>query len=121
LGGEPEIMSCNDSDLDRPILNEGLEGTLPGEDFVQEGLADLAQGRVTDLALLVLVAGPSLRRLGIEVPERSFPQPYEHELYDRLEQRMGDAAHSYYNSLIRRIVSYAHALERERSSRNNKS
>jgi hypothetical protein len=104
-------MSCNDANPNPPIVSEDLEGKLPGEDFVQEGLADLAQGRITELALLVLVAGPRLRRLGIDVPEKSFPQPYEHELYDRLAERMGDAAHSYYNSLIRRIVSYAHALE----------
>jgi hypothetical protein len=32
-----------------------------------------------------------------------------------LEQRLGAAAHSYYNSLIRRIVSFARALEREQS------
>jgi hypothetical protein len=40
---------------------------------------------------------------------------YEQKLYERLEQRLGTAAHSYYYSLIRRIVSYAHALEREQS------
>jgi hypothetical protein len=100
----------------RSNTNEALEGKLPGEDFVEEGLADLAQGRVTELALLVLIASPRLRALGIDVPDRSFPQPYEHELYDRLEERLGAGAHSYYNSLIRRIVSYEHALERERSS-----
>jgi hypothetical protein len=109
-------MSCDGSNPNQPMLGEGCEGTLPGEDFVQEGLADLAQGRTTDFALLVLIASPRLRGLGIDVPDRSFPQPYEHELYDRLGERMGNAAHSYYNSLIRRIVSYAHALERERSS-----
>jgi hypothetical protein len=32
-----------------------------------------------------------------------------------LEERLGNGAHSYYNSLIRRIVSFAHALEREKS------
>src|SRR6266568_672727 len=34
-------------------------------------------------------------------------------LYAHFEERLGNGAHSYYNSLIRRIVSYAHALERE--------
>src|SRR3954464_10299293 len=67
----PEIMSCNDANPNPPIVSEDLEGKLPGEDFVQEGLADLAQGRITELALLVLVAGPRLRRLGIDVPEKS--------------------------------------------------
>ena len=41
------------------------------------------------------------------------PRPYEHQLYARLAERLGTAAHSHYNGLIRRIVSYAHALEQE--------
>ena len=88
---------------------------LAGEDLVEEGLADLKQGRITDASLLVMIASPRLRRLGVQIPDPGFPRPYEHELYARLEERMGAAAHSYYNSLIRRIVSYARSLERERS------
>ena len=88
---------------------------LPGEELVQEGLADLAHDRITDLSLLVLIAAPRLKRLGIEIPDRPHSKPYEHELYDRLEERLGAGAHSYYNSLIRRIVSYARGLERELS------
>lgn len=91
------------------------EPMLPGEDLVEQGLADLAQDRVSDASLLVLIAAPRLKRLGIQVPDRAFPQPYEHELYARLDDRLGAAAHSHYNSLIRRIVSYARALERERT------
>ena len=88
---------------------------LPGEDLVEQGLADLAADRQTDCSLLVLIAAPRLRRLGIRVPDRPFPRPCEHRLYARLDQRLGSAAHSYYNSLIRRIVSYARALEQDRS------
>jgi hypothetical protein len=97
------------------MSGNSLEGELPGEDFVQKGLEDLAQNRVSDFSLLVLIASPRLRRLGIEVPDWAFPKSYEHALYARLEERLGLGAHSYYNSLIRRIVSYARALERERS------
>ncbi len=89
--------------------------SLPGQDLVERGLADLAQDRLTDFALLVLIAAPRLRRLGIDIPARTFPRPWEHELYTRLDDRLGTAAHSHYNSLIRRIVSYARALEREQS------
>jgi hypothetical protein len=96
-------------------MNRSGEGVLPGEELVQQGLADLAQAKVTDFSLLVLIAAPRLRRLGVQVPEPSFSGPYEHKLYDRLDQRLGTGAHSYYNSLIRRIVSYARALEREQS------
>ncbi len=89
------------------------EGALPGEELVRQGLADLAQHRVTDFSLLVLIAAPRLIRLGIPVPQPPCVRPHEHELYERLDQRLGAGAHSYYNSLIRRIVSYARALERE--------
>ncbi len=88
---------------------------LPGADLVREGLADLSRDQVTDSALLVLIAAPRLRRLGLEIPERPALRPYEHQLYARLDQRLGAGAHSYYNSLIRRIVSYARTLEREKS------
>jgi len=97
------------------VSDENSEPLLPGEDLVTQGLADLAKGILSESALLVLVAGPRLRGLGIEVPERQLDQPYEHALYSSIEERLGAGAHSYYNSLIRRIVSYAHALERERS------
>ncbi len=86
---------------------------LPGEDLVTQGLADLANNRPTALFFLVLAAAPRLRRLGIEIPNRVAAHP-EHQLYSILEQHFGTAAHSQYNSLIRRIVSYARALERER-------
>ncbi len=91
------------------------ENSLPGQDLVRRGIADLRAGRQTDLSLLVLIAAPRLRRLGIHVPERPFTRPYEHQLYARLDRRLGPAAHSYYNSLIRRVVSYARALEREQA------
>lgn len=91
------------------------EGRLPGEDFVAQGLADLAAGVLTESALLVLVARPRLKRLGIKVPERELSGPSEHALYSLIEERLGAGAHSYYNSLLRRMDSFAHALEREAS------
>jgi hypothetical protein len=96
-----------------PNLEEAL---LPGEEIVRQGLADLAENRVTDYSLLVLIAGPRLKRLGIQIPGRPCPKPREHQLYERLDERLGAAAHAYYNSLIRRIVSFARELEREQAS-----
>jgi hypothetical protein len=87
--------------------------SLPGHDLVEQGLADLAQDRITDFSLLVLIAAPRLRRLGLDIPDRHFPRPCEHCLYARLEERLGTAAHSLYNSLIRRMVSFARAAEQE--------
>ncbi len=97
------------------MIKPHLEILLPGEELVQQGLADLSQDRLTDCSLLVLIAAPRLKRLGIHVPDRPCSRPREHELYSRLEARLGSGAHSYYNSLIRRIVSFEHALEREQS------
>ena len=96
---------------------EPHETSLPGEELVRQGLADLAKGEITESALLVLVASPRLRRLGINVPDANVTRPYEDRLYELLGKRLGNAAHSHYNSLIRRIVSYARALEREQSQR----
>jgi hypothetical protein len=86
---------------------------LPGEELVQKGISDLAQGELTEEALLVLVAAPRLRNLGIEIPDMANVSRCEHRLYERLEERLGTGAHSYYNGLVRRIVSFSHALERE--------
>ncbi|PWU13921.1 MAG: hypothetical protein C5B50_18230 [Verrucomicrobia bacterium] len=96
-------------------MNIHSEPLLPGAELVEQGLRDLADGRETECSLLLLVAAPRLRALGIQVPNLDVPRPFEHRLYELLEARLGAGAHSYYNSLIRRIVSYAHALERQRS------
>jgi hypothetical protein len=83
---------------------------LPGGDLVREGLEDLRRGVESVPALLVLSAGPRLRRLAIDVPpvDPSDPLP-EHRLYELLAASYGDAAHSRYNSLLRRVVSFARA------------
>ena len=97
------------------MTHGNFTSALPREELVQQGLADLKLGCESDESLLVLIAAPRLRDLGIEVPDSNLPGPCEHALYSRLEERLGPGAHSSYNSLIRRIVSYVHALERERS------
>jgi hypothetical protein len=81
---------------------------LPGGDLVQAGLEDLRAGRETSVALLVAIGAPRLRQLGIEVPTIETP---EHRLYDLLARDEPDSAHSRYNALIRRLVSFERALE----------
>jgi hypothetical protein len=83
---------------------------FPGGDLVQEGLADLARGAETIPALLVLIGAPRLRRLGLPVPQTTIPIP-EHRLYERLAETDPDSAHSRYNALIRRLVSFENAAE----------
>ena len=94
-------------------MKTSIDSSLPGAELVEQGLADLKRGQMTESALLVLIASPRLRSLGIEIPETDLSQSYNLRLYDLIEARLGSAAHSYYNSMIRRIVSFVHALERE--------
>lgn len=82
----------------------------PGEDLIEEGIRDLVQKRETVAALLVSIGAPRLRRLGLAVPEFSFPSP-EHRLYEKLRSNNPDASHSQYNALIRRLISFERAAE----------
>lgn len=86
--------------------------TLPGTDLVDRGLKDLRDGRLTLEALLVAVGAPRLSALGflMPAPERIPPRP-EFKLYSLLAARDERTAHSCYNALIRRLVSFEHAVE----------
>jgi hypothetical protein len=60
------------------------------------------EGRVeSQESLLVSIGAPRLRRLGLTIRE-PFDSP-EHRLYELLRSAHGDAAHSRYNALIRRL------------------
>jgi hypothetical protein len=83
------------------------DARIPGEELVREGLADLRVRRETDAALLVSIGAPRLRRLGFDVPP-PFPDA-EHRLYLRLARSAGDGAHTRYNALLRRLVSFERA------------
>ena len=82
---------------------------LPGADLVEEGLKDLARGEETQAACLVSIGAPKLRFLGKTVPEPTIPMA-EHRLYALLAAEDSDSAHSRYNALVRRLVSYERAL-----------
>lgn len=81
--------------------------SLPGADLIKRGAADLDGGRESAEALLVSIGAPRLRSMGIELSS-SIPSP-EHKLYLLLAEEQGDAAHSAYNALIRRLVSFERA------------
>jgi hypothetical protein len=85
------------------------ERGLPGADLIETGLRDLAHGLETEAALLVSIGAPRLARLGFDV-RAALPNP-EHRLYERLSARDSDSAHSRYNALIRRLVSFERAAE----------
>ncbi|MGH9602865.1 MAG: hypothetical protein ACRD24_10800 [Terriglobales bacterium] len=81
-----------------------------GEDLVRQGLHDLAAGRESVASLLVVIGSPRLRRLGFSVPEK-LPASPEHRLYELLARSDPDSAHSRYNALLRRLVSFERACE----------
>lgn len=75
------------------------------------GLADLDAGRATLNALAVQAAAPRLRRLGLAASSASGETPAAHTLYARLNEELGDAAHSRYNAILERVASFAGAAE----------
>ena len=87
-----------------------MDGILPGDDLIEAGLRDLSAGRETIEALLVAIGAPRLKRIGLDLPN-SLPDNPEHRLYDLLAEDDQDSAHSRYNSLIRKLVSYERAAE----------
>jgi hypothetical protein len=83
------------------------DADLPGTELIAAGLADLGNRVETDESLLVSMAASRLRALGFDVPA-----PFadaELRLYGRLAARHGAAAHSRYNALVRRLVSFQRA------------
>lgn len=87
-----------------------MKAVLPGEDLIEAGLQDLRERRETAAALMVAIGAPRLRRLGITLPD-TLPRDPEHRLYELLAQDEPDAAHSRYNALIRKLVSFERAAE----------
>jgi hypothetical protein len=84
--------------------------SLPGHDLVSTGIVDLQNDRETIPALLVAIGAPKLRKLGVSLPAK-LPLDPEHRLYDLLSFSESNTAHSRYNALIRKLVSFERALE----------
>lgn len=88
---------------------------LPGADLVLQGIADLERGRDTIAAALAQMAAPRLRTIGLEVPRTQSGRPAGHRLYELLAADDAATAHSRYNALVARMVSFARSAERARS------
>lgn len=86
-----------------------MDRSLPGADLIERGLADLAAGIESIEALLVSIGAPRLRALDFAI-EHTLPDP-ERRLYERLAAEDSDSAHSRYNALVRRLVSFERAAE----------
>lgn len=83
---------------------------LPGHDLIAAGIVDLEAGRESVPALVVAIGAPRLRRIGFDLPD-ALPASPEHRLYAELAKTDPDSAHSRYNALIRRLVSFERAAE----------
>jgi hypothetical protein len=94
---------------DRAIVYAVTIDGLPGAELIRKGVDDLAIGADSVEALLVSIGAPRLARLGIDIPS-PLPSP-EHRLYELLRAEDADGAHSRYNALIRRLVSFERAAE----------
>lgn len=83
---------------------------LPGGDLVMTGLRDLRAGVESIEAALVRIGATNLRAHGLDVAPGDARESPEHTLYSLLGRTYGDAAHSHYNALVRRLVSFERAL-----------
>ena len=93
------------------MISIDLLAGLPGEELVRKGLVDLGAGEVTAEACLVSIASPRLRQRGLLSGGATLVPDAELALYQLLGKAEGDA-YSRYNSLLRRLVSFEHALDR---------
>jgi hypothetical protein len=91
------------------LLPERFRG-LPGAEIVGPGLEALARGEMGQDALLVAIGADRLRAAGIPVPVVAVLEP-EHQLYAALALEDEAGAHSRYNALVRRLVSFERAAE----------
>jgi hypothetical protein len=83
---------------------------LPGSELVLAGLRDAQAGIDSPESWLVRVGADKLRAGGLDVPATSAADSPEHQLYALLVRAHGRAAHSRYNAMIRRLVSFERAL-----------
>lgn len=105
--------------MNSPALTDRIK-RFPGWEIVGQGLADVAAGRVSAMACTVWIALPRLQSAGlIDLThlDRRIPEP-ESELYRLLCREPGDA-YGRYQSILRRLVRFEHALDRETFSRTN--
>ncbi len=94
-----------------------IPADLPGAVLVAAGIEALKRGEATVEALLVSVGSSRMRAAGLDIPS---PPPLAHtpeiELYLAIGDEHPEDAHSRYNALIRRLVSFERALERRMST-----
>lgn len=90
-----------------------LDRRLPAAPLIEAGLRSYRAGETGIAALLVAIGRPRLRSLGLDLPAQpDLCREPELALYRLLAAQHGNGAHSRYNALIRRLVSFERALAR---------
>lgn len=95
--------------LSPAIAEHDLLTGLPGESLIRKGLIDRAEPRLSVESCLVEIAAPRLARAGILRRDAPALEP-ERALYRLLSESAGDA-YSRYNSLLRELSCFEHALD----------
>lgn len=91
---------------------------LPGADLVRQGLQDHHAGCDTAESCLVEIARPRLERAGLLEPA-----PHRLDAEIRLYHHLGSRStnpHGLFNSLLRELVSFEHALDHRLARENSK-
>jgi hypothetical protein len=96
--------------VSRRSIASVLYDELPGADLFNSAIEDLRAGVESPAALLVALARGRLVDAGLAVPPVTGKRP-AHRLYDLLASQDPENAHSRYNALLRRIMSFAQAAE----------
>jgi len=86
---------------------------LPGAELIDQGLRDLARGLDSPAAAAIEIVAPRLRLIERSLPRQDFEQYPELVLYQRLVDGGVPDAFSTYNAILRQLMSFASALERE--------
>ena len=104
-------LAASPAESERPEPERVLRD-LPGADLIASGVEALRRGELTVEALLVAVGARRLRDAGLEIPAPpDLPDSPELLLYAAVGAAHPRDAHSRYNGLIRRLVSFERALE----------
>jgi hypothetical protein len=90
-----------------------IDPSLPGADIVAQAFEDLGQNLWSAAALGLQVVAPRLRMVGFDVPGIALEEVPELELYRRLSEERVLDPYSAYNAMLRRLNSFAAAVEAE--------
>ena len=97
-------------------MNPSLKN-LPGAELIEQGLQDLEKSLLTIPALLICIGKSRLENAGLSFPNlEQFPNEPELMLYALILQGSELDPYSYYNSLLRRLISFEKALEQRHYS-----